>query len=124
MIDARHSPPRGGESASDGPGLASWIADAFARGEAASATAFWAKPRLQPMIQRLLWTRSLGRAELALVEAASHRKKTYQLFVISNGNWLAAGDFRRYADALAVVDRWVGYLEAGGTVRAWLEQES
>lgn len=96
------------------------IIDAFARGAATAAAANWANRRMQPMIQRLMWTRQIGNAELALIDVAWRGKSGYQLYAIIDEDWMLLGEFRRYADAWAAVQSWVGYFERGGTAKAWL----
>ncbi len=68
---------------------------------------------------RSIRARWVDNTALALIEVTRRRRRGYQLYVATGEHWTLLADVRRYRDVRAAVDRWVRYLEAGGTVEAW-----
>jgi hypothetical protein len=62
------------------------------------------------------WTRWVGDAWLQL--GYRHGLNIYVLIDAHAGEWL--GNYHREMDALEAVQKWIDYLEGGGTVQDWL----
>jgi hypothetical protein len=67
-----------------------------------------------------IWQGTVGDTVLVLMSVHTHGRQSYALHVIHGGVSHPAGAFWTYPEALAAVTYWQGYLANGGTVQAWL----
>ena len=79
---------------------------------------------LTPSTETPLWTGHLGgdlSAPAMMLTRVRHRGRVfYRVIVIMHGNAVEVSAGPEYAQAVAALQMWDGYLRAGGTVEEWL----
>jgi hypothetical protein len=70
------------------------------------------------------WTNTVGETVVTLMRHTKYgRADWYVLHVIENGSSRAVGSYPSYPEALAGIQTWVVYLEGGGTLLNWLQNQ-
>jgi len=75
---------------------------------------------LTPASETSIWSGAVDNAVMSASRVTYRGRSFLRLYVVADGRWATVGACWQYPEMIALIQTWERYLLNGGTVQAWL----